>query len=198
MLTPDPMLTSKYGKMLGSAVWNLYSGFPCRWYINASSEMFFSRKLQPLMRQLISSSLSTLLKWRNQLYDQHTREYIRSANIHKLPHSSKCKYLILLYITLQAISIITYKKKLLDFQILATAHHQPPLHMHAHTKVRSTWNVWFIKMNITLSVYWALSRIVNSNKGQYSCLSLHTTVLLFYITTHTNVQKDNFGPKYSR
>lgn len=126
MLTPDPMLTSKYGKIFGSAVWNLYSGLPCRWYINASSEMFFSRKLQPLMRQLISSSLSTLLKWRNQLYQQHTWEFIHSATTHKLPHSSKCKYLSLVYITLQATSMITYKKKLLDFQITATAHHQQP------------------------------------------------------------------------
>lgn len=66
MLTPDPMFTSKYGKILGSAFWNLYSGVPCRWYTNASSEMFLSRKLHPLMRQLISSSLSTLRKWSKQ------------------------------------------------------------------------------------------------------------------------------------
>ena len=54
------MLTSRKGKIFGSTPWNLYSGCPWRWYTNASSGMFFNRKLQPSIRQLISSSLSTL------------------------------------------------------------------------------------------------------------------------------------------
>lgn len=62
ILTPEPIFTNKYGNIFGSAVWNSYSGLPCRWYTNASSLIFFSRKLQPFIRQAISSSLSTLEK----------------------------------------------------------------------------------------------------------------------------------------
>lgn len=60
ILTPLPMLTSIYGNILGPAFWNLYSGFMCRWYSNASHGIFLSKKLQPFIRQSISSSLSTL------------------------------------------------------------------------------------------------------------------------------------------
>lgn len=58
--TPEPMLTSRYGKMSGWVVWKRNSESACLAYTKASWGMFLSTKLQPLMRQLISSSLSTL------------------------------------------------------------------------------------------------------------------------------------------
>lgn len=103
MLTPDPMFTSKYGKILGSAFWNLYSGVPCRWYTNASSEMFFSRKLHPLMRQLISSSLSTLRKWSKQPCQQCI-----GVGITPFLCYVKVNPVILFPITLQSISIVLH------------------------------------------------------------------------------------------
>ena len=59
-LTPLPIFTNIYGNILGPAFWNLYSGFPCLSNSNASQDIFFSKKLQPFIRQAISSSLSTL------------------------------------------------------------------------------------------------------------------------------------------
>jgi hypothetical protein len=59
-LTPDPMFTSRYGNISLLTPWNLYTGSACLWYIKASSGMFFNRKLQPSIKQDISSSFSTL------------------------------------------------------------------------------------------------------------------------------------------
>ena len=61
ILTPEPMLTKRYGKSSEwSKSWKTYGGFCSRWNSNTSLEMFLKRKLQPLIRHSISSSLSTL------------------------------------------------------------------------------------------------------------------------------------------
>lgn len=61
ILTPEPILTSKYGnKLHGSTVWNLYRTGSWWWYVKDSSGIFLSKKLHPLIRHSISSSLSTL------------------------------------------------------------------------------------------------------------------------------------------
>lgn len=65
--TPEPMLTSRYGKMSGWVVWKRNSESACLAYTKASWGMFLSTKLQPLMRQLISSSLSTLARWKESI-----------------------------------------------------------------------------------------------------------------------------------
>lgn len=55
--------------MLGPAFWNLYSGFEFFLNWKASQGIFFSRKLQPFIRQPISSSLS-ILKKKKKRYDR--------------------------------------------------------------------------------------------------------------------------------
>ena len=62
MLTPLPILTSRYGNIFGSALRNLYSGSAFLSNSKASQEIFFNKKLQPFIKQQISSSLSTLTK----------------------------------------------------------------------------------------------------------------------------------------
>ncbi|TNN35844.1 hypothetical protein EYF80_053992 [Liparis tanakae] len=51
MDTPEPMFTSRYGKMSGWVVWKRNSESACLAYTKASWGMFLSTKLQPLMRQ---------------------------------------------------------------------------------------------------------------------------------------------------
>ena len=73
ILTPEPIFTSRYGKIASCSVCiNLYSGLPWRWYMKASSGMFFNKKLHPLIRHSISSSLSILETNMGKKYKQST------------------------------------------------------------------------------------------------------------------------------
>lgn len=58
--TPEPIFISRYGKMSGCVFWNRNSESACLAYTKASCGIFFRTKLHPLIRQVISSSLSTL------------------------------------------------------------------------------------------------------------------------------------------